>query len=572
MHSLTRNTPVRLSLIALALAALFGCEPAPSTTADASKPTQTAASTVAKPWWQDAVFYQIWPRSFYDSNSDGAGDFNGIKTKLPYLADLGVDAIWLTPIFEAPSYHGYDFTEFYAVERDYGTLADFKQLVADAKAKNIRIILDLVINHISDQHVWFKQSAAGVAPYKDYFIWRKDLPTEGWGPAWDSSKTDPKVVWHFNEERQEYYYAAFGASQPDLNLKHPDVVQEMKNMAKFWLDTGVAGFRLDAVRYAIENGPGAQADTAETIAYWQDFSSYVRSIQPDVMLVGEAWADLPVAAKYFGDGKALDAGFDFEFGYKVLELLQSQGGVKAEFGTMQQQNSDKGELLQANYAARAAAGVPMGYFSPFLTNHDQPRLGWQLQGNQAKAKLAAAMLLSSPGSTYLYYGEEIGMTQASDAEHIQRRAPMLWQNIPQAGFTSAPTSWVESADLFPPQQGTQWWQPFLQSQLNKKLTVAEQQSEAKSLWSLYKYLIGQKRQRAEFGTAGSYQATPLADGKLLKIERELNGSRSVFLLNLSDETQEIPSDILKDRSLQLGWFETEASEELPAWQVRTWQN
>jgi glycosidase len=380
------------------------------------------------------------------------------------------------------------------------------------------------------------------------------------------------VVWHFNEERQEYYYAAFGASQPDLNLKHPDVVQEMKNMAKFWLDTGVAGFRLDAVRYAIENGPGAQADTAETIAYWQDFSSYVRSIQPDVMLVGEAWADLPVAAKYFGDGKALDAGFDFEFGYKVLELLQSQGGVKAEFGTMQQQNSDKGELLQANYAARAAAGVPMGYFSPFLTNHDQPRLGWQLQGNQAKAKLAAAMLLSSPGSTYLYYGEEIGMTQASDAEHIQRRAPMLWQNIPQAGFTSAPTSWVESADLFPPQQGTQWWQPFLQSQLNKKLTVAEQQSEAKSLWSLYKYLIGQKRQRAEFGTAGSYQATPLADGKLLKIERELNGSRSVFLLNLSDETQEIPSDILKDRSLQLGWFETEASEELPAWQVRTWQN
>jgi glycosidase len=572
MHSLTRKTPVRLSLIALALAALFGCEPAPSTTADASKPTQTAASTVAKPWWQDAVFYQIWPRSFYDSNSDGAGDFNGIKTKLPYLADLGVDAIWLTPIFEAPSYHGYDFTEFYAVERDYGTLADFKQLVADAKAKNIRIILDLVINHISDQHVWFKQSAAGVAPYKDYFIWRKDLPTEGWGPAWDSSKTDPKVVWHFNEERQEYYYAAFGASQPDLNLKHPDVVQEMKNMAKFWLDTGVAGFRLDAVRYAIENGPGAQADTAETIAYWQDFSSYVRSIQPDVMLVGEAWADLPVAAKYFGDGKALDAGFDFEFGYKVLELLQSQGGVKAEFGTMQQQNSDKGELLQANYAARAAAGVPMGYFSPFLTNHDQPRLGWQLQGNQAKAKLAAAMLLSSPGSTYLYYGEEIGMTQASDAEHIQRRAPMLWQNIPQAGFTSAPTSWVESADLFPPQQGTQWWQPFLQSQLNKKLTVAEQQSEAKSLWSLYKYLIGQKRQRAEFGTAGSYQATPLADGKLLKIERELNGSRSVFLLNLSDETQEIPSDILKDRSLQLGWFETEASEELPAWQVRTWQN
>lgn len=572
MHPLIRNTPARLSLIALTVAALFGCEPAPSTTTETATPTTTTSAAATKPWWQDAVFYQIWPRSFADSNSDGAGDFNGIKAKLPYLADLGVDALWLTPMFEAPSYHGYDFTEFYAVEQDYGTLMDFKALVADAKAKNIRIILDLVINHISDQHVWFKQSAAGVEPYKDYFIWRKDLPTEGWGPAWDKSKTDPKAVWHYNDQRQEYYYAAFGASQPDLNLKHPDVVQEMKNMAKFWLETGVAGFRLDAVRYAIENGPGEQADTAETIAYWQDFSRYVRSLQPDVMLVGEAWADLPVAAKYYGEGQALDAGFDFEFGYKVLELLQSQGGVKAEFGTMQQQNGDKGELLQANYAARAAAGAPMGYFSPFLTNHDQPRLGWQLQGNQAKAKLAAAMLLSSPGSTYMYYGEEIGMTQASDAEHIQRRAPMLWQNVPQAGFTSAAKAWVESADLFPPQQGTQWWQPFLQSQLNQKLTVVEQQSDAKSLWSLYKYLIGQKHQRPEFGVAGSYQATPLADGKLLQIVRELNGSRSVLLLNLSDEAQAIPDDILKDRKLQPGWLETEASDQLPAWQVRTWQN
>ncbi len=572
-----RNNPVRLSLIALALTALFGCGPAPSTAPTAAQPETPAATTpavtaAAKPWWQDAVFYQIWPRSFVDTNADGAGDFNGITAKLPYLADLGVDAIWLTPMFEAPSYHGYDFTEFYQVEKDYGSLEEFKSMVAAAKAKNIRVILDLVINHISDQHDWFKRSAAGEAPFKDYFIWRKDLPSTGWGPAWDSTKTDPKVVWHYNEQRKEYYYAAFGASQPDLNLQHPDVVQEMKKMAKFWLDTGVAGFRLDAVRYAVENGPGQQADTAETIAYWQDFSQYVRSVQPDVMLVGEAWADLPVAAKYFGDGKALDAGFDFEFGYKVMELLQSQGGVKAEFGTMAQQTTTQGSPLQANYAAREAAGAPMGYFSPFLTNHDQPRLGWQLQGDQAKAKLAAAMLLSSPGSTYLYYGEEIGLTQASDAEHIQRRAPMLWQNGPQAGFTSAEKSWVESADLFPPQQGTQWWQPFLQSQLNKNLTVAEQQADAKSLWSLYKFLISQKRQRPEFGIAGTYQATPLAEGKLLQIVRELNGSKTVLLLNLSDAGQPIPTTISNDATLKAGWLETAANEPLSPWQLRTWHN
>lgn len=211
-----RVTPIlTMSILAAALSA---CQPAPETSKATTEPvssqnassTSTAASA-AKPWWQDAVFYQIWPRSFADSNGDGTGDFNGIAQKLPYLADLGVNALWLTPMFEAPSYHGYDFTEFYQVETDYGSQQEFKALIEAAKAKNIRIILDLVINHISDQHDWFKRSAAGEAPYKDYFIWRKDLPTDGWGPAWDASKTDPKVVWHYHEGRKEYYYAAFGA-------------------------------------------------------------------------------------------------------------------------------------------------------------------------------------------------------------------------------------------------------------------------------------------------------------------------------------------------------------------------
>ncbi|WP_306523867.1 alpha-amylase family glycosyl hydrolase, partial [Rheinheimera sp.] len=422
-------------LLCCCVAALSACQPAAdSTQAQAplvaaesqqqnSKPTpsmqtsNTALPVTAKTWWQDAVVYQIWPRSFADSNNDGHGDFAGIQSKLPYLQDLGVDALWLTPIFEAPSYHGYDFTEFYQVEQDYGSMAQFEALLADAKSRNIRIILDLVINHISDRHDWFMRSAKGETPYKDYFIWRDDLPADGWGPAWDSSKVDPKVVWHYHPERKQYYYAAFGASQPDLNLQHPDVIAEMKKMAKFWLDKGVAGFRLDAVRYAIENGPGQQADTAATIQYWQDFSTYVRSIAPDTLLVGEAWADLPVAAKYYGDGKALDAGFDFDFGYKVLALLQSDGAVKAEFGTMQAASSSAEQPLQVNFADRLAAKVPMGYFSPFLTNHDQPRVGWQLSGHQAKAKLAAAMLFASPGTTYLYYGEEIGLSQASDAEH-----------------------------------------------------------------------------------------------------------------------------------------------------------
>ena len=571
--------------VSLLAALLSACQPAPEASkpvsaavtvqkASEQKTSQTQTAAVTKPWWQDAVFYQIWPRSFADSNADGTGDFNGIAQKLPYLADLGVNALWLTPMFEAPSYHGYDFTEFYQVETDYGSQQEFKALIDAAKAKNIRIILDLVINHISDQHDWFKRSAAGEAPYKDYFIWRKDLPTDGWGPAWDASKTDPKVVWHYHEGRKEYYYAAFGASQPDLNLTHPDVVAEMKKMAKYWLDMGVAGFRLDAVRYAIETGPDGQADTAETIEYWKDFTQYVKSVQPDAMLVGEAWADLPVAAKYAGDGKALDAGFDFEFGYKVLELLQGNGGVKAEFGTMNSNTASGAEqLLQANFNARKAAGVAMGYFSPFLTNHDQPRLGWQLQGDQAKAKLAAAMLLTSPGSTYLYYGEEIGLNQASDAEHIQRRAPMLWDQSSQAGFTTAANAWVQSDQLFPPQRETSWWAPFLQAQLAAKVTVADQQQDAKSLWSLYKFLIAQKQQRTEFGVAGSYEAKALNGGKLLQISRELAGKKSIVLLNLSAEPQAVPAELLQDNNLQNGWNEAAAdATQLAAWQLRSWFN
>lgn len=577
-------------LVCCCVAAVMGCQPAgdsasavaasaPAASPQNQKATTAAnqstipPTTAAKPWWQDAVVYQIWPRSFADSNNDGHGDFAGIQSKLPYLQDLGIDALWLTPIFAAPSYHGYDFTEFYQVEQDYGSMAQFEALLADAKSRNIRIILDLVINHISDRHDWFVRSAKGEAPFKDYFIWRNDLPTDGWGPAWDNKTIDPKVVWHYHPERKQYYYAAFGASQPDLNLQHPDVIAEMKKMAKFWLDKGVAGFRLDAVRYAIENGPGQQADTSDTIQYWQDFSAYVRSIAPDTLLVGEAWADLPVAAKYHGDGKALDAGFDFDFGYKVLAMLQSDGAVKAEFGTMQSTTATHLQPLQANFADRLAAKVPMGYFSPFLTNHDQPRVGWQLSGNQAKAKLAAAMLFASPGTTYLYYGEEIGLTQASDAEHIQRRAPMLWDKSQQAGFTTAEQAWVQSADLFPPQQSTQWWAPFLSVQLSGDNTVADQQKQPKSLWHLYKTLIQLKKQRPEFSVAGSYQAVESEDGKLLQLVRELNGQKTVFLLNMTAKSQQIPAELLKDNSLQTLWSDNDLTvPALDGWQLRIWQN
>ena len=562
----------KTSLTAIAIAlALTACKPAPQQASAAAEPAVSAANATATqqaPWWDDAVFYQIWPRSFYDTTGNGHGDFNGMTAKLPYLQELGVDAIWLTPMFEAPSYHGYDFTEFYQVESDYGSMAEFEAFIKAADAKGMKVILDLVINHISREHEWFRKSAEGVAPYKDYFVWRKDLPAkgEGWGHAWDTND-NPEAVWHFDERRGEYYYAAFGATQPDLNLEHPDVIAEMKKMAKFWLDKGVAGFRLDAVRFVMESGPDGQADLPETIDYWRDFNAYVKSVNPEAYLVGEAWVDIPVAAKYWGNGEGLDQGFDFEIGYKIIGQLKQGAGNAAQFGTMsdiQGSGTQSGELhpLQENLQRRLDSSAPLAFFSPFLTNHDQDRVAFQFADARAtvlqKSKLAAAMLFSSPGTKYIYYGEEIGLTQAQSGHDVYKRAPMLWNTETQAGFTAAPLSWVEQKELFTVQFDN-WWPGFLQQQLSAGgNTVAEQQAQPDSLWRLYQFLIAQKKQRPELKLAGSYQVTEPAAG-LLQIDRELNGSHTRFVLNLSEQPQDISATL--DASLSAAWeFDLKATQ------------
>jgi len=544
-----------LSALALAIM-LTGCQSAPSlnNNTNNTETSQLNTKQQASPWWESAIFYQIWPRSFYDSDADGHGDFNGMTQKLPYLQELGVNALWLTPMFEAPSYHGYDFTEFYQVENDYGSMAEFEAFIKAADDKGMKVILDLVINHISSNHEWFQRSANNEAPYADYFIWRDDMPKvgSGWGHAW-SNNDQPDAVWHWNETRQQYYYGAFGASQPDLNLRHPDVVAEMEKMAKFWLDKGVAGFRLDAVRFAMEGGADAQADTDETIAYWQHFNQYVKSVDPEAYLVGEAWADIPVAAKYFGEGKGLDQGFDFEVGYKILGLLKPDASGEAQFGTMQSNqkvNTVDANVLKQNLQQRIDSTAPLDFFAPFLTNHDQERVAYQLAEHDDKAKLAAAMLFSSPGTPYIYYGEEIGLTQGGTGHDVYKRAPMQWNNSNQAGFTQAQTSWVEQAELFGDNY-TQWWPEYLAQQINAAdRNVKTQQAQSNSLWRLYQHLIALKKQRPELGIKGSYELTQHSNG-LVEITRELNGSKSMFVLNLTANPQSINS--IKRDDLTPSW-------------------
>ncbi len=487
-------------------------------------------------WWNSAVFYEIWPRSFQDSDGDGSGDFNGMSNKLDYLQTLGIKGVWLTPVFEAPSYHGYDFQDFYKVDADYGTMADFENFVAQAHKRNIKVILDLVLNHLSDKHEWFIKSARKEAGYEDYFIWRDQRPTSGWGQPW-SAESNPAAVWHWNETRKAYYYGAFGSSQPDLNLTKPVVIAELNKLASFWLAKGVDGFRLDAVRYAVEEGGyPLQADTQGTIDYWTTFSQHVKSVNPNALLVAEAWADLTTIGKYRNNGEGLDSSFDFDFGSVVIDILNPAVKQTADFGTMSKNNLQQGrESLWANLTARKSA-APVHYFSPFLTNHDQTRIMYALENDTAKAKIAASLLMTTPGTVYVYYGEEIGLSQYKTGDDQYRRAIMQWSDEDSAGFNTTGEFWLDQAKWFPWMQNHQgWWGNYWQTLKGKGKSVAAQQQDPHSLLNHYQRLIKVRNENPVLQLPQEVRYYPV-DNKNVWLVENIAGGKSVWVLINLDST------------------------------------
>lgn len=540
---------MKKQLIASLICTLFiaaGCSQGPDTeqTVQTNSATATEYRSIkvqedTSQWWKNAVFYEIWPRSFYDADGDGSGDFDGMTAKLDYLKDLGVNGIWLTPIFEAPSYHGYDFQDFYSVESDYGTMQDFEEFMAASKEKDIKVILDLVINHISDGHEWFKKSAAREPGYEDFFIWRKEMPAS-WGKAWTDDLDNSAAVWHWNETRQEYYYGAFASTQPDVNLNNPKVVDEMNKMATFWLEKGVDGFRLDAVRYAIEDvtpdwNDADQADTDGTIDYWRQFTQHVTSIKPDALLVAEAWSDMPTIGKYYDDGKGMQSAFDFDFGYVVTGILNSGGKRSADFGTVDENKHDGSrEALWENLKSRIA-NAPMLFFSPFLTNHDQNRVMHTLGEDWNKAKLAATLLMTTPGTLYLYYGEEIGLSQFTTGDDQYRRAIMQWEDTDSAGFNNTGAFWLDQAEWFPwVKQHQPWWGPYWQSLRPTGLaSVAQQADHPDSLLNHYKNLLRVRNASKALQFPNEIRYYPVDNQNIWLVE-QLNGEESrLIMVNLS---------------------------------------
>ncbi|HET9554071.1 MAG TPA: alpha-amylase family glycosyl hydrolase, partial [Anaeromyxobacteraceae bacterium] len=314
---------MRRTLGALALAALAACASTaptrPAGVAAPPGPTPPAAGPRASDaWWNGAVFYEVFVRSFEDSDGDGVGDLKGLIAKLDYLndgdpsttTDLGVDALWLMPVFASPSYHGYDTVDYEAVEPDYGTPEDFRDLIVEAHRRGIKVIVDLVVNHTSDQHPWFREARSSpAAPHRGWYVWRADDP--GWTQPWNPGQG----TWY--RAAGGYYYALFWSGMPDLDWRNPAVRAEVRRLATLWLGRGVDGFRLDAVRYLAEDGPGLQADRPDTHRYLKEFAATVRAARPDAALVGEAWADTFTISDYYGDTARVPGGdelpllFDF---------------------------------------------------------------------------------------------------------------------------------------------------------------------------------------------------------------------------------------------------------------------
>lgn len=405
-----------------------------------SQPSQTF-------WWNDAVFYEIFVRSFADSDGDGIGDLQGLISKLDYLndgnpdttTDLGITGIWLMPVCQSPSYHGYDVTDYKQIEEDYGTTKDFQELMDACHQRGIKVIVDFVMNHCSSQHPWFQKAKQGDAYFKRWFRWKHNKPSY-LGP-WN------QPVWH--EADGEYYFGLFWGGMPDLNYENKAVRKEMKDLAKYWLTKmKVDGFRCDAVKHIYEDG-AQMANVPETFAWWRDFHEFYKSINPQAVAVGEAWDSSDIVVKY------LDNRFDFCFEFDLANTIISAVN-NSDADLLKYKLDEIGEIY------------PYLQYGTFLTNHDQNRVMNQLAFNLEKAKFAAEILLTLPGIPFIYYGEEIGMTGHKPDPDI--RTPMQWNASEFAGFSSV-EPWHRVNDNF------------------SEFNVQNEQKDENSLWQVYQNMI-----------------------------------------------------------------------------------
>jgi alpha-glucosidase len=487
-------------------------------------------------WWQTGVIYQIYPRSFCDSNGDGVGDLRGIIRRLPHLTELGIDAVWISPMFVSPmADFGYDIADYTAIDPIFGTMQDFDDLMAAAHARRLKVILDLVPNHTSDQHPWFQESRSSRDnPRRDWYLWRDPAPDGGPPNNWLSNFGGS--AWKFDEKTGQYYHHAFLAAQPDLNWRNPAVRRAIHDVMRFWLARGVDGFRIDVIWHLIKDEhfrdnpanpdyrPGQPPHHAFTPLYnadrpeVHDVIAEMRRVTDEFgerVLIGEIYLPIERLMAYYGRDLA---GTHLPFNFT---LLQSPWNARAIAG-----------LIDEYEAALPAGGWP----NWVLGNHDRPRVASRVGAEQARG--AAMLLLTLRGTPTIYYGDEIGMRQVAVAADRIRdpfeknvpgigvgrdgaRTPMQWDAGKNAGFSCAEP-----------------WLPL--SPDHQSENVANQRSDATSIYNLHRRLLSLRRTTPAL-VIGSYQ--PLAaTGDLLVFIRRHEERRVLVALNLGEEPSHVASE------------------------------
>src|SRR5215207_6569225 len=498
-------------------------------------------------WYKDAVFYELSVRAFKDSDGDGNGDLRGLTEKLDYLQSLGVDCIWIMPIYPSPlKDDGYDIADYYNIAQVFGTLDEFKALINEAHNREIRVITDLVLNHTSDQHPWFQASRSDRnSPYRDYYVWSDD----------NQKYKDARIIfidtepsnWSWDEKTEQYYWHRFYASQPDLNYDNPKVQEEMLNIASFWLDLGIDGFRADAVPYLFEREGTNCENLPETHAYLKKLRAFIDRNYPGRILLCEANQWPEDVRPYFGDGDEFQMGFHFPIMPRIFMAIKKQ---RAE---------DMREIL------RRTPAIPENcQWCIFLRNHDELTLEmvteeerqwmWEtyapeprmrlnlgirrrltplLENDERKIRLAYSLLFTLPGSPILYYGDEIGMGEniwLEDRNGV--RTPMQWETGATAGFSES-----EEVTLYAPIIKDEMYGPA-------RVNVKSQRSDADSRLNAIRHMIAIRRQHQAFGW-GEFEWMDFENEQIAGFLRTHNGETILAIHNLSGTNQKILCRIKK---------------------------
>ncbi|XP_053963772.1 maltase A3 [Anastrepha ludens] len=507
----------------------------------------------AQKWWQSATFYQIYPRSFKDSDGDGVGDLKGIAQQLPYLKEIGITATWISPIFTSPmADFGYDVANFTNIDPRFGTLDNFDALIARSREVGVKIILDFVPNHSSDEHEWFKKSAAGDKEFKDFYVWHPGRmvngtlhPPTNWVSVFRGS------AWQWHETRKEYYLHQFLSKQPDLNYRNPKVRTEMSDVLRFWLRRGVAGFRIDAVPFAFEIAPDAKGDWPdEPRNDWvidPDDYNYVKHIytvdQPETIdlvyewrrvldefqrenggdervMLTEAYSPIDVVMKYYGNGTAEGAQMPFNF-FMISWLT-----------------NDSDAFHFAETVNTWLKSMPQGRTANWVIgNHDQNRVGSRLGADRIDMMNMLTNML--PGVSISYYGEEIGMTDVwiswnntvdPSACHTNpdiyekfsrdpERTPFQWSDDKNAGFSTSSKTWLPLADNY------------------RTVNVQRERDEPLSHLNIYKQLHALRNESTL--RHGSVEVKAVNNNVLGVKRMLLNDNTYVLLMNLHDSAEEV---------------------------------